>query len=130
MGTRALLSVSAFVEVGAAGALLGVPSWTATMLLGEGLSAPPAIVVARVAGAAVLSLAIACWRGRNGDFQSSSSLVAAMLGYNIAVFVVLMHGWFAYSLDGIGLWPAISLHSALALWCVTCLRPARSWKTK
>lgn len=125
MNTKSLLIVTAVVEVGAGLALVSVPSLTAEVLLGEGLVPPPALVVARVAGAAVISLSVACWLERNGEGRAQSGLVAGMLIYNIAVPIVLFHAWIIFSLSGIGLWPASVLHAALGIWCIVCLRRLR-----
>jgi len=123
VSTKALLIVTALVEVGAGVALIGVPSLAAEILLGAGLSNPQSLVVARVAGLAVISLGVACWLGRNGERRAQSGLAAAMLIYNLAVPVVLVHAWIAYSFNGLAFWPACLLHTALAIWCIVCLRP-------
>lgn len=125
MSTKALLVVTALIEVGTGFALLVVPSLTAELLLGEGLSWPQALVVARVAGAALISVGVACWLGRNGEHRAQSCLVAGMLIYNLAVPIVLLHGWIALSLEGLGLWPASLLHTGLAIWCLVSLRRIR-----
>lgn len=126
MSTQALLIVTAFVEVGAGIAQLGVPSLAAEILLGEGLANPQSVVVARVAGFAVISLGVACWSGRNGERRAQAGLVAAMLIYNLAVPVVLVHAWIGFALQGQAFWPACLLHTALAIWCIAGLWPITS----
>jgi hypothetical protein len=121
LSTKSLLIVSALLELGAGAALLVVPSLTAELLLGEGLTSPQGPVVARVAGAALASIGAACWFGRNGERRAHSVQVAGMLIYNVAVATVLLQGRFASGLEGIGLWPAIFLHTALAVWCAANL---------
>ncbi len=125
LSIKALLIVTAFIEVGTGALLLVVPSLTAEFLLGEGLSSSEALVVARVAGVALTSMGVACWLGRNGERRAQSGLVAGMLIYNLGVPIVLVHGWIASALEGQGLWPASLLHTVLAIWCVLCLRPLR-----
>jgi hypothetical protein len=125
VSTKALLIVTALIEVGAGVALVVVPSLAADLLLGEGLSSPQALVVARVAGAALISVGVACWLGSNGERRAQTGLVTGMLIYNLAVLIVLVHAWLAWALKGIGLWPAVLLHAVLGLWCVVCLRPIR-----
>jgi hypothetical protein len=125
VSTKALLIVTALVEVGTGALLLVEPSWTAELLLGETLSSPQALVVARVAGVALISMAVACWLGRNAERRAQSGLVGGMLIYNVGVPILFVHGWLASALEGIGLWPASVLHCALAIWCVVCLRPIR-----
>jgi hypothetical protein len=46
--TNALLVVTALIEVPTGLVLIVVPSWTAELLLGVGLSSPQALVVARI----------------------------------------------------------------------------------
>jgi hypothetical protein len=61
------------------GALLCFPSATAALLVGAPLEAPIALTVARVGGAGLLALGVACWLAR-GDTQSRAArgLVAAV----------------------------------------------------
>jgi hypothetical protein len=61
---KALLVITAIVEVGAGVALLVAPSTLARLLLGGPLDAPAAVTVARIAGAALVALAIACCASR------------------------------------------------------------------
>ncbi|MBI3407238.1 MAG: hypothetical protein HY040_02640 [Planctomycetes bacterium] len=117
--------VTALIEIGTGLALLVAPSLSVEFLLGEGLSSPQALVVARVAGVALISVGVACWLGRNADRRAQSGLIAGMLIYNLAVPILLLHGWIASALQGLGLWPASILHAVLAIWCVICLRPVR-----
>jgi len=121
---KSLLIVTAAVETATGLALLGLPSLVASLLLGESLDAPAALVVARVAGAALLALGVACWLARN-DQQSrtATGLIAALLLYNVAAVSVLVYASIGLGLTGFGLWPAVALHVALAVWCFTCLRP-------
>jgi hypothetical protein len=64
----------------------------------------------------------ACWLARNDEQnQAAIGLIAAMLLYNAAVVVVLAHAGVGLGVRGIGLWPAVLLHLALAVWCIACL---------
>ena len=118
-----LLIVTAVAEAATGLALLGLPSLVVSILLGGSLDTTVALVVARVGGAALLSIGVGCWLARN-DQQSTaaSGLVAALLLYNVAVVAVLAYAGIGLGLSGIGLWPAVVLHVALAVWCVACLR--------
>jgi hypothetical protein len=93
----------------------------------DGLEEPGAVVVARVAGAALLSLALACWLVRAaGASLAGRAVIAALLLYNVGVAAILIHAVFGSGLSGAGTWPAILLHTAVATWCVACLRGRRA----
>jgi hypothetical protein len=118
----ALQTVAAVIEAGAGLALLGLPSFTASLLLGTPLDTPAAVSLARVGGAAIVALAIVCWLARR-DVHSPASqgLVVALLFYNLAVAGVLAFARFVHDLHGILLWPAVAFHIAMAVWCVATL---------
>jgi uncharacterized membrane protein len=120
----ALLTVTAVVEAGAGLALLGLPSVTASLLLGMPLDAPAAVNLARIGGAAIVALATVCWLARRDvNSPASRGLVVAMLFYNVAVAGVLAFASFRHDLHGILLWPAVAFHLIMAAWCaVTLLR--------
>jgi hypothetical protein len=115
---KRLLAITAALEAATGIGLLIAPSMVAQVLLGGTLDAPGAVTVARVAGAAMLSLGVACWLARN----DGRALVVTMLFYNVAAVAILAHAALGLALSGIGLWPAIGLHTALAGWCAAALR--------
>jgi len=120
---KALLTVTAAVETATGLALLGLPSLVVSLLLGGSLDTPAALVVARMTGAALLSLGVACWLARHDvNGGAARGLVAAMLLYNIVTVAVLIHAGMRLGLSGVGLWPAAILHVVLAVWCIACLR--------
>ena len=122
MVAQKLLIVTAFVETATGLMLLVSPTIVVALLLGASLDAPAALVVARMAGAALLSLGCACWLARNdGTNRSVGGLVAAMLLYNSVAVAVLANAG-AGPLVGVLTWPAVALHAALAVWCIACLR--------
>lgn len=126
MKTKALLGLTAVVEVTAAVALLAVPSGVAALLLGAGLESAAANVVARIAGAALLSIGLACWLERDSpEGASHRGQIAALLAYNAAVAVLLVSAAVVEHLHGIGLWPAVALHVGLSIWCGASLRHRR-----
>src|SRR5271169_1615340 len=120
---KTLQTVTAVIELGAGLALLCFPSTTVALLLGSPLDTPTALTVARVGGAGLLSLGVACWLAR-GDTQSRATrgLVAAMLLYDVAAVAILAFAGIGFGLHGAALWPAVVLHTVMALWCVVCLR--------
>ena len=122
MKTKPLLTATAVIEVGAGLALLASPAFAASILIGAPFDTPADSVVGRVAGAALLTLGIACWRARlDVHSQAATGIVSAMLFYNAAVAAVLSYAGTALRLSGIGLWPAVVLHVVMAVWCIACL---------
>jgi len=84
-------------------ALLVVPLLVGRLLLGEDL-AGVAVTVARVAGIALIGLAVACWPGK---------ALIGMLTYSAAVTLYLAFVGLAGAATGILLWPAVVLHAVL-----------------
>ena len=123
MVARTLLIVTALVETPIGLMLLVSPALVVAFLLGASLDAPAALVVARITGAALLSLGCACWLARNdGQNRAVRGLVAAMLLYNSVAFAVLANAGAGERLVGVLMWPAVALHAVLAVWCIACLR--------
>jgi hypothetical protein len=123
MGTRKLLIVTALVEAPIGLMLLLSPALVVAFLLGASLDAPAGLVVARMAGAALLSLSGACWLARDdGPSRARRGLVAAMLLYNGVAVAVLASAGAGVRLVGVLMWPAVTLHAVLAVWCIACLR--------
>jgi hypothetical protein len=120
---RHLHIASAVIEVGAGLALLCCPSATVALLVGAALEGPASLAVARVCGAALLALGVACWLARGDTHcRTARGLVAAMLIYNFATVAVLAFAGIGDGLYGVALWPAVGLHGLMALWCAACLR--------
>ena len=118
--------VTALAEAGVGLTLLLSPPFVAGLLLGASLDAPAALIVGRIAGAALLSLGGACWLARDdGPSRAGRGLVAAMLLYNSVAVAVLATAGAGASLVGLLTWPAVALHAALAVWCIACLRSGR-----
>jgi hypothetical protein len=120
---NSLYVTTAMIEAGAGLALLCLPSRAAKLLLATPLQEPAACVVARVGGAGLLTLGVACWLART-DTQSSAarSLVTAMVIYNLVVALVLAAAGLRSQPVGIVLWPAVVLHTAMTAWCVVSVR--------
>src|SRR5579862_6583341 len=112
---KTLQIVSAMIELGAGLALLSYPSVAVAFLIGAPLEGPAMMTVARVCGAGLLTLGIACWLAR-GDAQSraANGLVVALLFYDVAVAVVLAYAAIGNGLYGVALWPAVILHAVMS----------------
>ena len=96
-------------------ALLIVPSLVGQVLLGEQLTGV-AIPVARVAGAALIGLSVACWPG---------APLVGMLIYSTVVAVYLAYLGLAGGATGVLLWPAVALHFVLSI--LLGLSSSRRW---
>lgn len=125
---NALCVSTAMIEGGAGVALLCLPSAAAVLLLGKPLEAPAALTVARIGGAGLLTLGVSCWLAR-GDSQSLAArgLVSAMVIYNLGVTLVLADAGIRFQPVGVVLWPAVVLHTAMAVWCLVSLL---NWKVE
>lgn len=121
-----LLTLTALLEAATGVALMVAPAPLVLLLIGLPLDTTGGLIVARIAGAALLALGIACWLARNdARSQAARGIVTAMLLYNVAAVTVLVDAGLGLKLTAIGLWPAVALHAALACWCVACLRGPR-----
>jgi hypothetical protein len=119
---KRLLIVTAVIEVGAGVALLCCPSATVNLLLGSGLDTSPAVTLGRVGGAALLALGVACWFAQY-DAQNCAArgLVTAIVLYNLGTVIILGTAGVGSQPAGVALWPAVVLHAAMAVWCITSL---------
>lgn len=127
---KRVLVVTALIEGGAGLAMVAVPVGAVRLLLGADISGI-GIPLARVAGLALLALAVACWLARY-DSQSCAAraVVSGMLVYNIGVPVVLGAAGLQSQAAGLLLWPAVILHTAMTIWSVVILlrKPALNAK--
>ena len=80
---KMLLIVTAVLEAIAGAAFLLIPAIAFSTLLGLPLDTPAGLVAGRLAGAAIIGLAIACWQARNSEKSGAAlGIVAAMMFYN------------------------------------------------
>lgn len=115
---KKLLASTAIIEFLTGLVLVALPSKLASLLLGSPLDSPVALTVARIAGVALIALGIICWIARN-DNQGNAvkGLITALIVYNIGVAIVLVYAGTGLGLFGIGLWPVVLVHFAMAVWC-------------
>lgn len=101
---KKLLTVTALAEAATGLALMIVPSFVGRLLLGVELTGV-AVVVARVAGIALIALGVACFPGRTA--------LCGMLTYSSLATAYL--AWVSYRGEWVGslLWPAVVLHMIL-----------------
>jgi len=112
--------IFAAVGEGATGlALLIVPSLVGHLLLGAELTGV-AVIVARVAGIALVSLSVACWPG---------TPLIGMLTYSAAVTLYLAYVGIAGGSSGVLLWPAVVLHVVLTALLARASKGGKGTKT-
>jgi hypothetical protein len=104
---KLILVTAAVAELATGLALVIVPSLVVHLLLGAELSGV-ALPVARIAGLALIALAIACWPGPP---------IVGMLAYSTAALLYLGYLGVAFDgrMTGVLLWPAIAVHLAISV---------------
>ena len=118
-----LFILTAILEMGTGLLLLFVPAVPLALLLGVGEVAPETLLVARVAGAALLALGAASWVARNGEPSAAQfGLLFGLLIYDGAAAALLAYAGLGLGMVGIALWPAVVIHAALAVWRQLSLR--------
>lgn len=123
---KALLITCAVAELGAGLGLVFAPARLTDILVGGAISGSPGLEIARIAGVALIALAIACWAAReDSGSRAACGIVGAMFVYNAGAGVVLVHAGLS-GRHGIGLWPTALLHACLAVWCIFRLRSCRA----
>jgi hypothetical protein len=101
---KSALAVAAIGESVTGLGLLVLPSLVGQLLLGVELTGI-SISLARVAGIALIGLAVACWPGCPPR--------AGMLIYGAGIALYLAYLGLAGGMDGVLLWPAVALHVIL-----------------
>jgi hypothetical protein len=123
MYARHLLIVTAALESGTGLLLLLLPAFPLALLLGIAPPGAEVALVSRVAGAALLAIGVSCWLARtDGDSPAQRALLIGVLIYDAIVAVLLAYSGWVSSMAGFALWPAVAIHAALAVWCVSVLR--------
>src|SRR4029434_160241 len=116
---KLLLIIAAAIEAVTGLSLLLIPTVTVSMLLGAPLDTATGLVAGRIAGAALVALAIACWQATNSERgRAATGVIEAMSFYNFAAAIVLVYACIRLELRSALLWPAIVLHLGLGAWCV------------
>jgi hypothetical protein len=117
-----LLIVTAIGEGGTGLALLVVPSAVILFLLGIGSPSPEGFVAGRIAGAALVAIGIACWFAKSDQGSSTQrGLLIGVLAYDISATLLLTYAGLSLEMQGILLWPAVTIHGLLTIWCFIAL---------
>ena len=122
MKTKPLFIATTVIEAGAGLTLLVSPALAASILIGASFDTPADSVVGRVLGGALLALGLCCWVARDDDRTGAGKgIISGLLLYNAVTVMVLAEAGIVWHLSGVGLWPAVVLHIAMAVWCLACL---------
>jgi hypothetical protein len=120
---KALLIATAVIELGAGLGMLIDPAGAGVSFTGTPLSEPGGVLLARIGGAGLLALVVACvWASRDAASRAARGVVAGALVYNIAAAAILSYARFGQGLTGSVLLPGVILHAVMTVWCVACLR--------
>ena len=114
-----LIAVAAAIEAGTGLILVSFPSLFVRLLLGVELSEPGQIV-GRLAGFALIALVLACWPS-GGTGGAGASSLRSLLVFSLLVAVYLVYLGISGGPVGSLLWPAVILHSVVAIFL------ARAW---
>jgi len=112
---KLLLTLTAVFEALTGIGLIVFPSIVISLLIGTLSDGAVVATLAKIAGAALIALAIACWLSRNN--AAATGIVKAILFYNLAATASLLYVSIANKLSAAGLWPAVLLHAGFAVWC-------------
>ena len=120
---RKLFIAMAAIEIVTGLGLIVSPPILAWLLLGSVLDAPPAIIIARIGGVALLSLGAACWfASQDENSRAAAGVMAAMVLYNCGATILLAYAGIAQGLSGLGLWPAVLVHTVLAVGSIASVK--------
>ncbi len=104
-----LIFLAVAIEAAVGFALIVNPSLAASLVFGGGLSAPGE-AIGRLAGIALLALAVACWPGAA---KRSGPDLRGLLAYNLLATIYFLYvGIDGRSVGGL-LWPVVALHAVL-----------------
>lgn len=118
---KTFLTSTAVFECVTGIALIAIPSTIVPILVGIPFDDDSLHVISGITGAALVSLAVACWLSRNNGPQAAF-IGKSILCYNILAGLILLYGAMGLGLSAVGLWPAIAAHGGLAVWCIFSLR--------
>jgi hypothetical protein len=125
MSLRLLLTLCGGLEILAGSAALIIPATVVSLLLG-GPGGSISSVVARLFGAGVFALGLACLKARD-DVRSPAGLAVSVgiTSYNVLAAVVLLWTVAGSGLGGLLLWGAGIAHAALGALFVSAIVTSR-----
>jgi hypothetical protein len=117
---KKLLIVTAVFEGITGLNLIAAPTLFIGMLLGVTLEDPVPLMICRLTGSALISLAIICWECRT-HAEAGRGIAKALLFYNFAALSILLYAAVGGGFSGLALWPAVVAHVGLGGWCMKSL---------
>jgi hypothetical protein len=111
-GTQSI-AVAAAIEAVMGLILISRPSVFVRLLLGAELS-NSGQALGRLAGFALLALALACWPGARAESRPAPAL-QALLAFSVLTAIYLLYLGIGSELVGKLLWPAAALHAIVAI---------------
>jgi hypothetical protein len=125
---KTFLTVTAILE-GITGVLLIlVPHWVVSLLLSNTLEGTSGMIAARIAGIAIIFIALFCWFSRND--KNNPNLMTSLLFYNFAIIAIFLDAIFVHKLSGFFLWLVVFAHTALGVWGLIVVRKNTLLKNK
>jgi hypothetical protein len=94
------LQFTAIIEALTGIGLILFPAKIVSLLLQKTFSDSSGIIITLICGAAIFSLAVACWLMRNQE--SARTIVCVLLIYNIALTTIVLFGYFRFGFQSIG----------------------------
>jgi hypothetical protein len=125
MSRVSFLIVTAVAELGLGLALLVLPAPPLALLLGITTPAADALFMARIAGAAILAIGVMSALARHDPGSLAlRGVLSGILVYDVLAALLLIYAGLGVQMNGPALWPAVVLHTVLAVWCLVCLPSA------
>ena len=114
---KLFLIVTALAEGSIGLGLLLLPSVPLALLLGLESAAVEAVLVGRIAGAALVAIATASWAAKAEALNPAVfGLLSGILIYNTLVLILLVYASALLKMAGVLLWPTVVAHAVLAVW--------------
>ncbi|HEY9114831.1 MAG TPA: hypothetical protein VIN10_09015 [Bacteroidales bacterium] len=117
---KTFLSITAFLEGITGVVLILVPQWIVYLLFSIPLEGTGGMIAARIAGIAIIFLALLCWFSRNE--KSNHILMTSLLFYNLAIIAIFLDAFFVHYLSGFFFWLVVLAHTALGVWGLFVMR--------
>ena len=122
MRLKTFFAVTAVVEIVTGVGLLVLPAVVVAALLGIHPAATETLLVGRIAGAALLAIGVTCALVRVDAGPTGRAVLAGVLIYDVLAALLLVYAAISLQMAGPALWPAVVLHTLLAVWGLVYLR--------